>query len=86
MGEVRGGGGGGHLGRRLGRLRPAQDSRDRRDEGGKPKAERQRCYCFHSVGLQQFSHYWTSSYGSDFHLDGDLAGVEEVDDSSEVLL
>jgi len=69
VGEVRGGGGGGHLGRRLGRLRPAQDSRDRRDEGGKPKAERQRCNCFHSVGL-----------------DGDLAGVEEVDDSSEVLL
>ena len=86
MGEVRGGCGGGLLGRRLGRLRPAEDSRDCRDEGGKPEAERQRCNCFHSVGLQQFSQYWTTSYESDFHLDGDLAGVEEVDDSSEVLL
>ena len=86
MGEVGGGGRGGLRGRRLGRLRPAEDSGDCRDEGGKAKAERQRCNCFHSVGLQQFCHNWTTLYGSDFYLDGDLAGVEEVDDSSEVLL
>ena len=86
MGEMRGGGGGGLLGRRLGRLRPAEDSRDCGDEGGKAKAECERCNCFHSVRLQQFCHYWRTSYGADFYLDGDLAGVEEVDDSSEVLL
>ena len=88
MGEMRGGGGGGLLGRRLGRLRPAEDSRDCGDEGGKAKAECERCNCFHSVRLQQFCIYWTSqiSNRSDFYLDGDLAGGEEVDDSSEVLL
>ena len=68
MGEVRGGGRGGLLGRHLGRLQPAEDSRE------------------HLVGLQQFCHYWTSSYGSDFYLDGDLASEKEVDDSTEVLL
>ena len=85
MGEMRGGGGGGLLGRRLGWLRPAEDSRDCRDEGGKAEAECERCDCFHSVRLQKFCHYWTTQ-NSDFYLDGDLAGVEEVDDSSEVLL